>query len=857
MNFFATNMLARVSRVLGAALLAALLIPAIAFSQSPIKPDLKSAGNFVVIANTTITSTGGGTITGNIALNGGSSITGFPPGIVTGEIHVNDITAQNAQSDFYGAYIDCQARASTATLTGNLGGQTLAPGVYKQTSSELISSGDLTLDAQGDANGVWIFQIATTLTTGTNIILKGGAQAKNIFWQVGTSATLGSGSVFYGNILAHTSITMNSTVTMVGRSMAYTGAVTANGSGAENPDSLKQNTPIFLPIFETASHIVEVNSKHIDSSGWTLIKISNPGTATLTINVTGSTNTHFASHMTALTVPAGGQIIDSIKFLPTAAGDDSARLYFTHNAATSPDTINVHGILTATSAIFSTASRNISLGSTHIDTAKWTLVTITNTGTDTLHFTTSTSTNVDFTSHLPAMKIAPGASITDSIKFLPTVTGPDSGKLVFAGNGTTSPDTILVNGVGRAAVLVRIKQGLTNQIGDVHVGRPSWRLDTLMNTGNDSVFITSDTSLHPAFSSHLSAMVIAPGARIIDSIRYLPTKMGADTGKLVLRSNALFSPDTIPVTSSGLSGIFTTPFRTVNSGTTLINVPTTVFITISNTGNDVIHLSAPTSTNGFFTSHLSGVTIQAGGYVVDTITFLPTSVGLATGKLIFASDATTPIDTVAVYGTGISATVKTAILGTSARYVNCGSIKVGGTTTSVITIFNTGTDTLRITSTTSTNPLVFVSQLSGTTVAPGAYVIDTIKFTPSAVGQLTGNLIFVSNAINSPDTIGAYGIGTPLVGVNEGNVPAAFALGEVYPNPFSDETNLRVTLQNGEQLLDAGMYDMLGREVQDWTSRIAGFGSLALHLGTFPKGEYIIRLRTTERMQVLPVMIVR
>ena len=217
--------------------------------------NLNSAGNFGILAGTAISSTGFSVITDvDVGLSPGvrSSITGFPPAIVVnGAIYASDDIAPpgvaamliQAKQDLTDAYLFAEGATSPApaTVAGDQGGLTLAPGIYKSTSTLLIQSGDLTLDAQGDINAVWIFQIASDFTTvggaGGNVILSGGAQAKNVTWQVGSSATIGNGTSFKGNILALTSITMNTTATIDGRLLARNGAVVLSGTNLINKPS--------------------------------------------------------------------------------------------------------------------------------------------------------------------------------------------------------------------------------------------------------------------------------------------------------------------------------------------------------------------------------------------------------------------------------------------------------------------------------------------------------------------------------------------------------------------------------------------------------------------------------------------
>jgi len=184
-------------------------------------------GNFSVLAGTTVTNTGSTTVSGDVGVCPGTAVTGFPPGSTGGTIHIADGVASLAQADLTAGYIDAAGRAGGTSVAGDLVGKTLTAGVYTSTSS-LANSGDLTLDAQGNPNAVFIFQIASTLITGSgsHIILANGAVACNVFWQVGSSATLGTDSVFAGNIMALTSITITTGVNLDGRALARNGAVT-------------------------------------------------------------------------------------------------------------------------------------------------------------------------------------------------------------------------------------------------------------------------------------------------------------------------------------------------------------------------------------------------------------------------------------------------------------------------------------------------------------------------------------------------------------------------------------------------------------------------------------------------------
>lgn len=201
-------------------------------AQAATKINLGAADNFVVLAGSTVTNTGSSVINGDLGLAPGTSVTGFPAGIVNGTQHVANANALSAQTDLTAAYLNAAGQTPASTIPTELGGTTQVAGIYDSAAGTFSITGTLTLDAQGDANAVFIFKTASTLITdgASHVNLINGAQACNIFWQVGSSATLGANSTFNGNILALSSITLTTGANVNGRVLARNGAVTLDGN---------------------------------------------------------------------------------------------------------------------------------------------------------------------------------------------------------------------------------------------------------------------------------------------------------------------------------------------------------------------------------------------------------------------------------------------------------------------------------------------------------------------------------------------------------------------------------------------------------------------------------------------------
>jgi hypothetical protein len=219
--------------------------PAVA-AASVAQPRLLSAGNFTVMAASAITNTGSTTITGNLAISPktASSVTGFPPGVVTGARDENNAVAIRAHTDLVTTYNDAAHATPFKNMSGvNLGGKTLTPGVYHFSSSAQLT-GTLILNGEGRSNSIFIFQIGSALTTASRsrVVLSNRASSCNVFWQVTSSATLGTATSFQGNLIALTSITLTTGATIGvgggangGRALARNGALTLDSNQIRPP----------------------------------------------------------------------------------------------------------------------------------------------------------------------------------------------------------------------------------------------------------------------------------------------------------------------------------------------------------------------------------------------------------------------------------------------------------------------------------------------------------------------------------------------------------------------------------------------------------------------------------------------
>ncbi len=276
--------------------------PAAVCGQTPVA--LGSASTYAALSGTGVTSTGATALTGDLGVSPGSSVTGFPPGTLTGTKNVANPAAAAAKLNLTTAYNDAAGRTNCpVAVAGNIGGQTLTPGLYKSTSSLAISSGDLTLNGGGDPNGVFVFQVASGLTTtsGRAVILTNGAQAGNVFWELGSSASLGTTSVMKGTLLAYASVTLATGAHLDGRALAKTGDVTLAATTIVVPTISSATT---YPVTFTETGLTAGTSWSVTFGGIQ----SSSTTASIGFAVVSGTYTYTTTVVGYIANPASGSV---------------------------------------------------------------------------------------------------------------------------------------------------------------------------------------------------------------------------------------------------------------------------------------------------------------------------------------------------------------------------------------------------------------------------------------------------------------------------------------------------------------------------------------------------------------------
>jgi len=690
-------------------------------AAGPALVDLGTAGHFTILAGAAITTTGGGIINGDI---GASPIAGSAIGVgcaqINGTIYAVDASGPpcaviaatlltTAKGDLTTAYNDAAGRTPTPTGpnlnpglipgSGNIGGMNLAPGLYKFTVTALITGSDVTLT--GGPNDVWIFQCAQDLQLGSGmkVILAGGAQANHIFWQVGTSAVLGTGSVFNGIILADQAITMNTSSTLNGQALAFSAGVTFNGNGAIIPvtaPGLLVQQPLGMDLTNGVSTnyfgvvVVGTNSS-------LTFTITNTGTANLTnlvLTLDGADAASFTvtTNPVAPVMPASNTTF-TVRFTPLSAGTKLAGLHLSSN-----DTNNNPFNLTLTGTGFVAAAGLLvqqplgtnltngvstnNFGSVIVGTNSSLTFTITNTGTANLTGLVLSLDGADAASFSvttnPVAPVSPGSNTTFTVRFAPLTSGVKLAGLHLASNDTNnSPFNLTLTGTGTVILVtapgLAVQQPLgtnltngvsTNNFGSVLVGTNSSLTFTITNTGTANLtglVLSLDGADAASFTVTTNPVApVSPGSNTTFTVRFTPLSAGTKLAGLHLASNDTNnSPFNLTLTGTGTVILVTTPglvvqqplgtnltngVSTNNFGSVLVGTNSSLTFTITNTGTANLTglvLSLDGADAASFTVTTNPVApVSPGGNTTFTVRFAPVTSGVKLAGLHLASNDT-------------------------------------------------------------------------------------------------------------------------------------------------------------------------------------------------------------------------
>ena len=507
-----------------------------------------------------------------------------------------------------------------------------------------------------------------------------------------------------------------------------------------------------LPIFSVSPISLNFGNVNNGITKMDSVTVTNTGTANLIISTVTSTNVLFVATPTNGIIVPGATQKFYVAFTPLTNGLKNGYIIFNHNALNVKDSITVSG--TGVSPTFSISPASLNFGNVNNTTTKMDSVTVTNTGTANLIISSVTSTNTVFTVTPTTGVIAPGLTQKFYVTFAPLTNGLKNGFIVFNHNAANVKDSISVSGTGVTGASPYFSVSPTSlNFGNVNISSTKMDSVTVTNIGTANLIISSVTSSNTVFTVTPTIGLIIPGATQKFYVTFTPLTNGLKNGYIVFNHNAANAKDSISVSGTGVSSSFlvnpsSLSFGNVNNGTTKMDS-----VTVTNTGTTNLIISSVTSTNSVFTVTPTIGIITPGLTQKFYVTFAPLTNGLKNGYIIFNHNAGNGLDSVAVSGTGIS-----PAFSVSPTSLNFGNVTNGTMKLDSVTVTNTGTANLIISTVTSTNILFSVTPITGI-ILPGATKKFYVTFAPLTNGLKNGYIVFNHNAANVKDSVSVSGTG--------------------------------------------------------------------------------------------------
>ena len=456
-------------------------------------------------------------------------------------------------------------------------------------------------------------------------------------------------------------------------------------------------------------------------------------------------------------------------------------IVFNHNAANAKDSISVSGTgVTNPVPIFSVSPTSLNFGNVTNGTTKLDSVTVTNTGTSNLIISSVTSSNTLFTVTPTSGIIIPGSTQKYYVTFAPLTNGLKNGFIVFNHNDANAKDSISVSGTGVTGASPNFSVSPTSlNFGNVTNGTTKLDSVTVTNTGTSNLIISSVTSANTLFTVTPTSGIIIPGSTQKYYVTFAPLTNGLKNGYIVFNHNAANAKDSISVSGTGVTNpvpIFSVSPTSLNFGNVTNGTTKLDSVTVTNTGTANLIISSVTSSNTLFTVTPTSGIILPGATKKYYVTFAPLTNGLKNGYIFFNHNAANAKDSISVSGTGVTAPVPNFSVNPTS--LNFGTVINGTTKMDSVTVTNTGTSNLIISSVTSSNTLFTVTPTSGI-ILPGLTKKYYVTFAPLTNGLKNGYIVFNHNAANAKDSISVSGTGVTAPVPNFSINPSSLDFGNV------------------------------------------------------------------------------
>ena len=659
--------------------------------------------------------------------------------------------------------------ASNPTLTIALSGTGSSGGLSATPSS--VSFGSV-------ADGTTATQVITLKNTGTASVSVSSESVTGTGFSVADFAaqTIAAGGTMTFNAAftpASTS-SVSGSISVVSDASGSPTTIPLSGSGAQPQMSVTPSSVTFGNIADGASATQSITLK-------------NTGTVNLVISSESVTGAGFSvTGFTAQTLAPNATMAFDAVFAPTSAGAVSGSISVNTNLTASPTSIPLSG--TGTQAGISVTPSSVSFGNVADGATGTQLITLKNTGTANLDVSSESVTGTGFSvTGFAAQTLTPNSTMTFTAVFAPALAGSVTGSISVSTNLSGSPTTIPLSGTGTQAGMSVTPSSVI--FGSVAVGTGSTQAVTLKNTGTANLVVSSESVTGAGFSvTGFTAQTLAAGSSMSFNAVFTPTSAGAVSGSISVSTNLAGSPTAIALTGTGAQPAMSITPSSVSFGNVADGANASQTITVQNTGTVNLVVSSESVTGaGFSVTGFTAQTVAPGNTMAFNAVFAPASAGSASGSISLSTNVPGSPTAIALGGVGTQPTMSA-----TPSSVTFGSVVDGTNNSQTITLKNTGTANLVISSESVTGTGFSVSGFVAQTLAPNATMAFNAVFAPASSGSVSGSVSVSTNAPGSPTVIGLSGSGaaaTFILGAN----PTTLNFGSVN---LDNSSSLGVTLTN-------------------------------------------------------------